>query len=75
MAPQIRKLMNDFNRHMTAQEASVWQAFVDVVQNFLGNHRSNTYEQIVQSLVSRYREIGPNMSIKLNFLHNHPDRF
>ena len=34
--PQIRKLMNDenFNSHMTPQEASAWQGFVDVVQNF-----------------------------------------
>ena len=41
----------------------------------MGDHRSENYEQIVQSLVSRHREIGANMSIKLHFLHNHLDRF
>ena len=67
VCPQIRKLVNDenLNSDMTPQEASAWQAFVDVVQTFLGNQWNDNYEQIVQNLVSRYRENGANNEHKI----------
>ena len=46
-----------------------------VVQNFLGNHWSNNYFNIVESMLNLYRDIGANMSIKIHFLHSHLERF
>ena len=47
---QIRELMKDHNfiKSMTAIEASSWNSFVLVVQNFPGNHKSANYEELVQ---------------------------
>ncbi len=75
--PQIRKLLKDANfvKTMSENEASVWRAFVDVVQNFLGKHKSENYKDLVSNLISTFRDIGANMSIKMHFLFSHLDRF
>lgn len=75
--PQIRKLLKDTNfmKTMSEPEASAWRAFVEVVQNFLGNHKSDNYKDLVANLISTFGEIGANMSIKMHFLFSHLDRF
>lgn len=73
----IRKLIKDenFTSHMITFELNAWNSFVGVVQNFLGNHWSNNYFNIVESMLNLYRDIGANMSIKIHFLHSHLERF
>ncbi len=56
-------------------ETSAWRAFVDVVQNFLGKHKSEHYKDLVSNLISTFCDIGANMSIKMHFLFSHLDRF
>ena len=59
--PQIRKLIKKtttFLTTMTINEALAWEAFVNVVQNFLGKHKSENYEDFVHNLVSSYHNIG-----------------
>ena len=56
---------------MTAIEASAWNSFVLVVQNFLGNHKSANYEELVQKMLLDFKNVGVNMSIKFYFLHSH----
>ncbi len=75
--PQIRNLLKDSNfmKTMSENEASAWRAFVDVVQNFLGKHKSENYKDLVSNLISTFRDIGANMSIKMHFLFSHLDRF
>lgn len=75
--PQIRKLMKDTKlvKTMRKTEAIAWQAFVEVVANFLGNHKSEDYEDLIANLISAYGNIGANMSIKMHFLFSHLDRF
>ena len=76
--PQIRKLIKKtttFLTTMTNNEALAWEAFVNVVQNFLGKHKSENYEDFVHNLVSSYHNIGANMSIKMHYLFSHLDRF
>ena len=48
--PQIRQIIKDDNfiNSMTDIEASAWKSFVLVVQNFLGNHKSANYVELVQ---------------------------
>ena len=60
---------------MNYKETSAWRAFENVVQNFLGNHKSENYKDLVANLMSSFNDIGANMSIKLHFLFSHLDCF
>ena len=48
-------------------------SFVDMVKNFLDNHRVENYKELVEKLLKSPQDKGPNMSIKINFLHSHRD--
>lgn len=50
---QIRKLLSDpyFLTSMTEAQARAWNAFSNVVQNFLGNKKADNYEEIVEELL------------------------
>ena len=65
----------NFQLSMNPLEADAWQGFVGVVQNLLGNRRAANFAEIVQSVLDAYQRVGPKMSIKVHFLHNHLDRF
>lgn len=75
--PQIRQLTKDtqFRNSMTELELKAWTAFVSVMQNFLGNKKSENYIELVEDLLLQLKNMGCNMSIKLHFLHSHLDRF
>jgi len=48
-------------------------SFKDFVKNFLGNARAENYKRYVQKLLQRYKSLGCNTSIKLNFVRNFPE--
>ena len=75
--PQIWQLIKDeqFTSTMSDLEKNAWLSFKDIVKNFLGNTRASNYTKIVQKLLERYKALGSNMSIKLNFLHCHLANF
>lgn len=75
--PDIRKLMKntEFEALMTRTEKRTWRSFKSVIENFLGNHKSDDYKDIVQDLLSNLRVMNINMSYKIHFLHAHLDRF
>ena len=75
--PQIRMLMKDHNfpSLMTEDEKSTWESFKSVINNFLGNHKSDGYEAVVQTLTSNFQNLGVRMSIKFHFLRSHLDYF
>ena len=75
--PELRQLLKDsnFKNHVHEDELAAWEAFAEVVHNFLGNVKSDRYEEIVGALVDSYRVIGANMSIKLHYLYSHLDKF
>lgn len=75
--PQIRQLTKDtqFRSSMTELESRAWTAFVSVMQNFLGNTKSENYIELVEDLLLQLKNMGCNMSIKLHFLHSHLDKF
>ena len=68
----IKKLIKDdeFLDLMNELELPTWISFVDVVKNFLGNHRAKNYKEL-KSL----QDISANISIKAHFLLNHLDKF
>ena len=75
--PQIRTLMRDpnFITSMNETEERAWNAFCNVVQNFLGNKKADNYEEIVEELLMSLRDLGCRMSIKIHYLHSHLDNF
>ena len=75
--PEIRKLHlgKEFKTHLSPSELSAWQAFVLVVQNFLGNFKAENYVELVDNMLKAYKIIGCRMSLKMHFLHSHLDFF
>lgn len=75
--PQIRTLLRDphFVTTMTTAEARAWNAFCDVVHNFLGNRKAENYEEIVKELLLSFQALGCRMSIKVHYLHSHLGEF
>ena len=73
IGPQIRHLMKDttFEELLTDTERSVWLAFKDVCNNFLGNVRADNYRDLTEHMLDSYQAMGCNMSLKLHFLHSH----
>ncbi|GBP18505.1 hypothetical protein EVAR_12966_1 [Eumeta japonica] len=75
--PQIRNLLADeeFEQKLNPIEKSAWTCFRNVVRNFLGSHRAENYEELVNNLLVAYKDMGCNMSLKIHFLHSHLDFF
>jgi len=75
--PQIRELFKDvlFEDCMNIQEKGAWVGFKEVVNNFLGNKKSECHVEIVTNMLRKYEVLGCNMSLKLHFLHSHLDHF
>ena len=50
--PQIRKMFKDQNfiHYMNEIEKSAWLSFKSIVENFLRDHKSHDYEELVNSL-------------------------
>jgi len=74
---KIRQLIKDSNfpNHMNDIECCAWSSFVAVVHNFLGNHKAANYEEVVLNMLTNFRNLGTNMSLKIHYLHSHLDRF
>ena len=75
--PQIRELMKDedFPSKLKSIELRAWKAFVQLVKNFLGNHKASNYEELVDEMLKSYKSMGCRMSLKIHFLHSHLDFF
>ncbi|ESN97698.1 hypothetical protein HELRODRAFT_177753 [Helobdella robusta] len=71
--PQIREVIRDpnFKLQLEPVELLAWEAFVALVQNFLGNHRSEDYVNLVENFIMAYQNMGCRMSLKIHFLHSH----
>ena len=77
VGPQIRQLISDpvFPTKLSRLELNVWQSFVKVVNNFLGNYRADNYTDLVENMLKAYEKMGCRMSLKMHFLHSHLDFF
>ena len=76
--PQIRQLVRDpeFENSMTEVEQETWKVFVLVINNFLGNNKARNYAEIVMLIMlTAFRNLGCNMSVKMHYLFLHMDRF
>ena len=75
--PQLRQLIRDpeFENSMNEGELEAWKAFVLVVKNFLGNNKASNYAELVTKMLTAFKNLGCNMSIKMHYLFSHMDRF
>lgn len=61
--------------HMTTLEINSWNSLAGAVQNLLDNYWSNDYCNVVESILNSYRALVAIMSIKINFMYTHLDKF
>lgn len=75
--PQLRSLLSDerFPQLLGEVELVAWRAFKAVSENFLGNHRSENYVELVDTMMTAYQAMGVNMSLKVHVMHSHLDHF
>ena len=75
--PQIRTLVRDheFSRKMNNKERTAWLSFMEVMANFLGNKKADNYEILVANILLAFCDLGCNMSVKLQYLYSHLNRF
>ena len=75
IGPQIRDIIKDefFDKVLQGNEKAAWDRFKFVVKGFLGNRRSQNYEELVNK--QSYQKLGCNMSLKIHFLHSRLDFF
>jgi hypothetical protein len=47
----------------------------NVMKCFLGNHKAQNYHKVVSDLLTAYKAMGCNMSLKVHILDSHLDFF
>ena len=69
IGPQIRELMQDkqFDKDLNETERNAWLSFKRICKDFLGNHKTANYQKVVQDLLTSYKAMGCNMSLKIHF--------
>ncbi|KAJ8887450.1 hypothetical protein PR048_013665 [Dryococelus australis] len=75
--PDTRKITKDthFERVITYLECLARMLFIDVIAKFLGNVRDPNCKEIVREMLSSYKHLGCNMSLKIHFLNSHIEYF
>ena len=74
---QICPLLKDlcFMHSMTDTESAAWQSFDLATQNFLGNRKAENYQELMEDILSKFKDLGVKMSIKVHYIFSHLDRF
>ena len=77
IGPQIRQVMQDrqFDEDLNETERNEWLSFKKICKDFLGNHKAANYQDVVQDLLTSYKAMGCNMSLKIHFLESQLDFF
>jgi len=75
IGPHIRELMQDkqFDEDLNETEKNAWLSFKRICKDFLGNHKAANYQDAVQDLLTPYKVMGCNMSLKIHFLESNLD--
>jgi len=54
---------------------NAWQSYTAVVENFLRNFIAFKYHNLLKQLLNSYKQLGCNMSVKVDFIHSHVNNF
>jgi len=70
IGPLIWDLMQDkqFNEDLDETERNALLSFKRICKDFLGNHKAANYQDVVQDLLTSYKAMGCNMSLKIHFI-------
>lgn len=72
--PEIRTLVaqkDKFYHLLNREQVAAFDAFIDICDNFLGNHRAPEADASVRNLLHAYHDLSINMSTKMHMLHSH----
>jgi len=77
IGPQIRELMQDkqFDEDLNETERHACLSFKRICKDFSGKHKAVNHQDVVQDLLTSYKAMGSNMSLKIHFLESHWDFF
>ena len=77
VGPQIRELMSDQNSDqlLNDNELAAWILLKEVILNLLSNNWARNCGELVDKMLEAYKTMKCNMSLKIHFLHLHPDFF
>ena len=64
-----------FDEDLNETERNAWLSFKRICKDFLGNHKAADHQDFVQDLLTSYKAMGCNMSLKIHFLESHLDFF
>jgi len=64
-----------FDEDLNETERNAWLSFKRNCKDFLGNHKTANYEDVVQDLLTSYKAMGCNVSLKIHFLESYLDFF
>ena len=65
----------EFDVDLNETERNAWLSFKRICKEFLGNHKTTNYEDVVQDLLTSYKAVGCKVSLKIHFLESHLDFF
>lgn len=54
-------LNHEFKRKLKPTGSAAWEALVQVIQNFLGNQRSESYTELVDNMLEAYQLMSARM--------------
>ena len=60
---------------LEGDKRAAWDSFKFVAKVFLGNRRTQNYEELVNNCLRSYQKLCCNMSLKIHFLHLHLEFF
>ena len=60
---------------MTDTEYTARQSFVLVIQNFYRNRKAENYQDLAEDMLSKFKDLGVKMSVKVHYFFSHLDRF
>jgi len=77
IGPMIGELIQDkqFDEDLNETERNAWLSFKRICKDFLRNHKAAKYQDVVQDLLTTYKAMGCNMSLKIHLLESHLDFF
>jgi hypothetical protein len=64
-----------FDEDLNEPERNAWLSFKRIWKDFLGNHKAANCQDVVQDLLTSYKAMGCNMSLKIHFLDSHLNFF
>jgi len=64
-----------FDEDLNETERNAWLSFKRICKDFLRNQKAANYQDAVQELLTSYKAMGCNMSLKIHFLEPHLDFF